>query len=583
LTDIVKPRDTDVISGRGNGANRRPGNIRFREIVTKYKDNYFYANAADKKTIARNVVREVEAINPPARFLHQDEKTGMWTVLDRMKILRKVAQALREPPSMRKFRGSSEGSVSSPQFIQPSPEIMPDVSSGQSKNEEQREQAAMWTPRRLSLRAPSDAIENGTRHKRLLTRASVNESDIISEVSKKHRPESGFYVVDRFGEGISHKALMSLQEVPMSIQNSSHNKMMNTAAQSLNGLSCGVTTPKNLNLSDSNAHMVHGLHTRGSISQYLRNDTHLHHVNDRIPPQFLGRCDISLPYFLNYRNMGIVSSSPSSLMTLPTEKNHKDTVDNNHAETLRNISIVASSCSDLTALYLIVRTGSESFTRNSFLVSTQTIEPTQYDVLINACDIHNHPGNLNLAESVQLSYVDYMNAELSGNLKSNVINNVISSVTKENEKALSAHPQDKHRGRFLLRYISQKKTNSSPSEAWFVLPKKKVVAIIETLLKQACAFILNPDPGDVLFGRKDLSRLSLGNMYFKSIINRCKPLYMQSSTEDKLNYAVEIVGIVTSRPGRFLGNIEAMGMWVPLSFDSAIEKTQKYLSGEIKD
>jgi hypothetical protein len=567
-----------VISGRGNGANRRPGNIRFREIVTKYKGIYLYAKAADKKTIARNVVREVEAMNPPARFLHQDEKTGMWTVLDRRKILRKVAQALREPPSMRKFRGSSKVSVSSPQVIQPTPEIIPDVSSGQSKNEEQREQAAKWTPRRISLRAPSDTIENGTRQKRLLTRASVNESDIISDNSKKHRPESGSCVLDRYGEGTSDKALMSLQEVPMSIQNSSHNKMMNTAAQSLTGLSYGVTTPKNLNLSDSDVHMVHGLHTRGSVIQYLGN-----HVNHQIPSQFLGRCDISLPYFLNYRNMGIVSSSPSSLMTLPTEKKHTDTVDNNHAETLRNISIVASSCSDLTALYLIVRTGSESFTRNSFLVSTQTIEPTQYDVLINACDIHNHPGNLNLAESVQLSYADYINAELSGNLKSNVINNVISSVTKENEKALSAHPQDKHRGRFLLRYTSQKKTNSSPSEAWFVLPKKNVVAIIESLLQQACAFILNPDPGDVLFGRKDLSRLSPGNMYFKSIINSCKAVYMQSSTEDKLNYAVEIVGIVTSRPGRFLGNIEEMGMWMPLSFDSAIEKTQKHLSGEIKD
>jgi hypothetical protein len=567
--------------------------MRFREIVTKYKDMYLYAKAADKKVIARNVVREVEAMNPPARFLHQDEKTGMWTILDRRKTLRKVAQALREP-SLRKSHGSSGNEVSSPQLGQQSPNIISEFSAeprNGSQMEEETPVEAKCTPRSISLSTTGTTV-NGTRHKRLLNRASIDESGINSDVNKKHRPES-VSAIDPSEEGTSiftrhnssslpvrHAVLTDLPQVPVNFKNSSYN-VIDPAAQSLAGLTYGVTTIKDSHPFEGGTNIMHSVNTHGPFAEHLGDGAYLDQAKHRVPSQFLGRRDISMPYFLNYRNMSIVSSSPSSLMTLPTQKKHTGTVDNDHADTLRNISIVASRCSDLTALYLIVRTGSDSFTRNSFLTSSQNIKPTQYDVLINACDIPNHPGNLNLAESVQLSYNDYMNAELSGNLKSNIINYVISSITKESKPTSSGCQRDKRQGRFLLRYNPQVKTTSSPSEAWMVLSKKKVAAVVESLLQQACSFILHPDTNDVLFDRQDVSMLSPGNMYFKSIIDKCKSVYMKSTPENKLNCAVEIVGIVTSRPGRFLGNIEEMGMWTPLSFDSAIEKTQKYLSGDI--
>jgi len=558
-TLIEKPRDNDVISGRGNGANRRPGNIRFREIVTKYKDVYLYAKAADKKMIARNVVKEVEAMSPPARFLHQDEKTGIWTVLDRRKTLRKVAQALREP-SLRKFHESSKNSVSSSTPGQKSPDVISDFS-GEVRNE----------PPSISL--SSSATENGTRHKRILFRAS-NESNTTSDVRKKSRSEHSENVIIHHDGNVG---LMKFQEVPVSYQTSSQD-MIYTTTQPLAGLTYAVAGTKNPNLFAKGVNMVHSINTQGPFAGYLGGEgTYFDQANHRVTSsQFLGRSEISIPYFLNYRTMSVVTSSPSSLTTTPTQKKPRGKAENDHAETLKNISIVASACSDLTALYLIVRTGSEAFTGISFAAPSQNVKPTQYDVLINASDIHNHPGNFNLAEAVQLSYTDYMNADLAGNMKSKIVNYVISSVTREN---VYPSPEDKHRGRFLLRYNPQAKTNSSPSEAWMVLPKKKVAAIVESLLQQACAFILHPDTNDVLFDRHDVSMLSPGNMYFKSIIDKCQSAYMQATPEHKLNYAVEIVGIVTARPGRFLGDIEEMGMWVPLSFDSAIEKTQRHLSG----
>ena len=44
-----------------------------------------------------------------------------------------------------------------------------------------------------------------------------------------------------------------------------------------------------------------------------------------------------------------------------------------------------------------------------------------------------------------------------------------------------------------------------------------------------------------------------------------------------MQYATEIVTLVTSRTGRFLEYIENMDMWTPLHFESAIEHTQEQL------
>lgn len=517
---IDKPLDNDIVSGRGHGANRHPGNIRFREIVTKYKDMYLHAKAANKKLIARKVVKEVEAMNPQARFLQQDEKTGMWTVLERRKTLRKVAQALREP-SLKNQKCS---------------ELFSDFSA-ELRSEQYREELANWKPC-----------------------GSAAKTDIISDVREKNSSE----FIGRSEEGPSstrhndkHTGVIKLQERPKCYQNSSQD-IMYFASQPLTGLSCALTTINNPNPVANGANLVHSNNIHGPFTYpYLDKDIH------RGTTQFPGQSEISMPYILNYGNMSIVS----------TQKIPRTSIDENdyETETLKNISIVASTCSDLTALYLIIRTGAISFTSYLLKAPSHDVTITPYDVLINAFDIHNHPGNLNIAESVQLSYKNYMNAQLDGgNAKSNIINNVISSVTKENDYKLSVS-QHRRAGRFLL---------FSPPEAWIVLPKKNVAALVESLLQQACTFILHPDTNDVLFDRQGISRLWPGNMYFKSMINEYKLAYTHASPEIKLDYAVKIIGTVTSRPGRFLGNIEEMGMWAPLSFNYTIDKIQKHLSGD---
>jgi len=57
--NITLLRPEDVLSGRGGGTNRHPGNIHFRHIVSKAQPNYIKSRKKDKSTIARNIVQSI--------------------------------------------------------------------------------------------------------------------------------------------------------------------------------------------------------------------------------------------------------------------------------------------------------------------------------------------------------------------------------------------------------------------------------------------------------------------------------------------------------------------------------------------
>ena len=69
LTNILHPGVNDILCGRGGATNAHPGNIKFRKLVAAHKLRYLAATKCDKPAVAKDVVREWRAMDPPGRFL----------------------------------------------------------------------------------------------------------------------------------------------------------------------------------------------------------------------------------------------------------------------------------------------------------------------------------------------------------------------------------------------------------------------------------------------------------------------------------------------------------------------------------
>jgi len=59
----------DVISQRGQFSNIHPGNINFRKLALSKKQSYVCAKENDKREVAASIVREIQNLDPPGRFL----------------------------------------------------------------------------------------------------------------------------------------------------------------------------------------------------------------------------------------------------------------------------------------------------------------------------------------------------------------------------------------------------------------------------------------------------------------------------------------------------------------------------------
>ena len=74
LTNITNPGPHDILCGRGGGTNAHPGNVKFRKLVAAHKLRYLAASKSDKPAVARDVVQEWRALDPPGRFLAKMEE-----------------------------------------------------------------------------------------------------------------------------------------------------------------------------------------------------------------------------------------------------------------------------------------------------------------------------------------------------------------------------------------------------------------------------------------------------------------------------------------------------------------------------
>lgn len=108
FTGISEPGINDCLFGRGGGTNHHPGNKRYRKIVEDRKEKYLTSKRLDKPLVAMDIINEWRALDPPGRFLKQNEVTKLWDDVGDKKAREKTSQALREKTPVKQREGEQD-------------------------------------------------------------------------------------------------------------------------------------------------------------------------------------------------------------------------------------------------------------------------------------------------------------------------------------------------------------------------------------------------------------------------------------------------------------------------------------------
>lgn len=96
----TKCTERDVLMGRGKRVSEWPGNIFFRQVINKHREDYNKAIRNQKVDIAHLVIKEIMAIG--GRFLREvnpsndDAAESVWVEVEFARSIEKTCQALRE-------------------------------------------------------------------------------------------------------------------------------------------------------------------------------------------------------------------------------------------------------------------------------------------------------------------------------------------------------------------------------------------------------------------------------------------------------------------------------------------------------
>ena len=93
---VLEPNKNDVLSGRGGRINAHPGNVQFRDLVKQYRGIYLSPETKklEKVKVATKLVDIVRSMDPPGRFLKEDENG--WVEIGDARARKKAGQAMRE-------------------------------------------------------------------------------------------------------------------------------------------------------------------------------------------------------------------------------------------------------------------------------------------------------------------------------------------------------------------------------------------------------------------------------------------------------------------------------------------------------
>ena len=91
--------------------------------------------------------------------------------------------------------------------------------------------------------------------------------------------------------------------------------------------------------------------------------------------------------------------------------------------------------------------------------------------------------------------------------------------------------------------------------------------------------VVKPHDHDVLCGRGGLTNHHPGNAWYRRLVRSNRPLYRASPKHTKLLVSKAIVHHVQSQnpPGRFLECHKKTGLWFPVAYKRAVDKTSQAL------
>mmetsp|Transcript_21254 Transcript_21254/g.52651 ORF Transcript_21254/g.52651 Transcript_21254/m.52651 type:complete len:372 (+) Transcript_21254:145-1260(+) len=90
--NVNKPKDADVLCGRGGKVNKHPGNIVYRKVVEYNKSYYQSVHKKHRILVSQSIVRAI--LNYGGRFMGQKGKE--WIPICFKRAVQKTSQALRE-------------------------------------------------------------------------------------------------------------------------------------------------------------------------------------------------------------------------------------------------------------------------------------------------------------------------------------------------------------------------------------------------------------------------------------------------------------------------------------------------------
>ena len=129
--EVILPKATDVLLGRGNGIANFPGNINFRNVIWSFRHEYTRAYRTEKRDVAQKVIDYIETkCNPRGRFIQPDpEKKEGYILVPLQRKLEKTCQALREkkqsPPNPKKVQEAQDQAARASKREGPPTELPP--------------------------------------------------------------------------------------------------------------------------------------------------------------------------------------------------------------------------------------------------------------------------------------------------------------------------------------------------------------------------------------------------------------------------------------------------------------------------
>lgn len=96
--DLAKPREYDVLCGRGGLINKHVGNVVYRKVVEHNKSYYQSVHKKHRILVSQSIVQSISKFG--GRFLIHGTKSKSWIEIGYKKAVQKTSQALRErtPP-----------------------------------------------------------------------------------------------------------------------------------------------------------------------------------------------------------------------------------------------------------------------------------------------------------------------------------------------------------------------------------------------------------------------------------------------------------------------------------------------------